>query len=55
MPPPPALGAGDTRTAPTYRNPSLEAFGFGLHLVDYDAPLDDMIELVTRQAAAMKK
>jgi hypothetical protein len=47
--------AGDTRTPPTYRNPTLEAFGFGLHLVDYDAPLDDLIELVTRQAAALKK
>ncbi|HEX6240082.1 MAG TPA: hypothetical protein VFZ61_04290, partial [Polyangiales bacterium] len=49
-----SLVPGDTRTPPGYRNPTLEAVGFGMHLVDYDAPLDDMIELVQRQAAAMK-
>lgn len=46
--------AGDTRKAPGYRNPTLEAIGFGLHVVDYNFALDDMISLVQRQAAAMK-
>lgn len=50
-----SLAAGDTRKAPTYRNPTLEAVGFGLHLVDYDFGMADLLEIVKRQAAALKK
>jgi hypothetical protein len=45
--------AGDTRELPTYRNQLVEGIGFGLHLVDYNLPLDDLIETVRLQAAAM--
>jgi hypothetical protein len=41
----------DTRMLPAYRNPLLESFGFGLHLVDFNIPLDDLIEIVKLQAA----
>jgi len=44
---------GDLREPPVYRSPLLESFGFGMHLVDYNLPLDDLIEAVTLQAAAM--
>jgi hypothetical protein len=44
--------AGDTRPLPVYRSPTLEAFGFGLHLVDFNIPLDDLIEAVALQAEA---
>jgi pimeloyl-ACP methyl ester carboxylesterase len=46
--------AGDTRPLPEYRNPVLEGVGFGMHLVDYNLALDDLIKLVQRQAAALK-
>jgi hypothetical protein len=46
---------GDKRKLPEYRNATLEAVGFGMHLVDYNVALDDLIKLVQRQAAAMKK
>lgn len=49
-----SVAAGDTRTLPAYRNMTLEGVGFGMHLVDYDMPLDDMIQLVKRQATALK-
>jgi hypothetical protein len=41
----------DTRMLPAYRNQLLESIGFGLHLVDYNIPLDDLIEIVSLQAA----
>jgi hypothetical protein len=50
-----SLVAGDTRKQPSYRNATLEGVGFGLHLVDYDFALGDMIEIVKRQAAALEK
>jgi hypothetical protein len=43
---------GDARALPAYRNSLLESLGFGMHLVDYNLPLDDLIEAVTLQAAA---
>jgi hypothetical protein len=42
----------DTRMLPAYRSPLLESFGFGLHLIDYNVPLDDLIEIVKLQAAS---
>jgi len=42
----------DVRSMPNYRNPLLESLGFGLHLVDYNIALDDLIEAVRLQAAA---
>jgi hypothetical protein len=44
---------GDERTPNSIRNSALEAMGFGLHLLDYNLPLDDLIALVARQAQAM--
>ena len=44
----------DKRQLPQHRNPVLESFGFGMHLVDYNLALDDLIKLVQRQAAAMR-
>lgn len=35
---------------PPYRNPVLDAVGFGTHLVDYGLALEDLLEAVTRQA-----
>ena len=46
--------AGDTRENPPYRSPPLESTGWGLHLVDYNLELDDLIEAVRLQAAAKK-
>jgi hypothetical protein len=43
---------GDVRPVPEYRNALLESVGFGMHLVDYNVPLDDLIEAVKLQAAA---
>jgi hypothetical protein len=45
------LQPGDQRSDPPYR--SVVEPGFGLHLVDYNIPLDDLIDAVTQQAAAM--
>jgi hypothetical protein len=45
------LAPGDQRAEPPYR--SVVEPGFGLHLVDYNLPLDDLIDAVARQAAAM--
>ena len=42
----------DVRAMPNYRNPIVESLGFGLHLVDYNIALDDLIEAVRLQAAA---
>jgi Protein of unknown function (DUF3089) len=45
---------GDKRPAPPYRYPTIEA-ALGLHLVDYNLELDDLIETVRLQAAAALK
>jgi hypothetical protein len=41
----------DARTPP-WRNTPVEGIGFGLHLVDYQIPLDDLIDAVKLQAEA---
>ena len=41
----------DARTPP-WRNTAVEGIGFGLHLVDYQIPLDDLIDAVQMQADA---
>lgn len=46
--------ADDLRENPGYRNPTLESTGWGMHLVDYNLELDDLIEAVRLQAAAKK-
>lgn len=46
--------AGDTRENPPYRSPALEATGWGMHLMDYNLELEDLIEAVRLQAAAKK-
>jgi hypothetical protein len=47
-------GTGEVRKLPKYRNATVESIGFGMHLVDYNLALEDLIKLVQRQAAAMK-
>jgi hypothetical protein len=44
-------GDMDARTPP-WRNTAVEGIGFGLHLVDFHIPLDDLIDAVQMQAAA---
>jgi len=44
---------GDQRAPRSLRSPVVESLGLGLHLVDYNLPLDDLIALVERQATAM--
>jgi hypothetical protein len=46
--------AGDQRTVPPYRSSLTESIGFGLHVSDYNLPLDDLLEAVKLQAAQMK-
>ena len=46
--------ADDKRPAPPYRSPGIEA-ALGLHLVDYNLPLDDLLQIVRLQTAAAKK
>ena len=41
---------GDRRGTPPVRSTILESIGFGLHLVDYNIPLTDLIGAVTMQA-----
>jgi len=48
------LAPGDQRSEPPYRTSVVESLGFGLHLVDYNLELDDLIDVVTQQAAAMR-
>lgn len=47
------LAPGDQRAEPPYRKRLVEGIGFGLHLVDFNLPLDDLIDAVAQQAAAM--
>ena len=42
---------GDPRGMPPYRSTSAESLGFGLHLVDWNLPMQELIEIVTQQAA----
>jgi hypothetical protein len=45
--------AGDTdMRMPPWRNTPVEGAGFGLHLVDYQIPLEDLIDAVAMQAEA---
>ncbi len=45
--------ANDQRAVPPYRSTLIEAVGFGLHVADFNFPLDDLIDAVERQANAM--
>ena len=42
---------GDPRGEPPYISTSAESLGFGLHLVDWNLPLQDLITIVSLQAA----
>jgi hypothetical protein len=44
--------AGDPRGIPPYKNSGAQSLGFGLHLADYNIPLEDLIDLVGKQAAS---
>jgi hypothetical protein len=45
------LQPGDPRGVPPYVSTSAEAIGFGLHLVDWNLPMEDLINIVSLQAA----
>jgi pimeloyl-ACP methyl ester carboxylesterase len=45
------MPAGDLRPPPPYRFPAIEA-ALGLHIVDYNLEMDDLLETVRLQAAA---
>lgn len=47
--------AGDQRTPFPYRSSLLELGGFGLHIVDFNLELDDLLEAVRLQAATALK
>ncbi len=42
---------GDPRGKPPYQSTSAESLGFGLHLVDWNLPMQELIEIVGQQAA----
>lgn len=44
----------EERGVPPWRHSAVDALGFGTHLVDFHIALEDLIEAVTRQAAALK-
>jgi hypothetical protein len=46
---------GDPRGTPPYINSGAESIGFGLHLVDYNLPLTELLEVVKQQAAIVVK
>jgi hypothetical protein len=47
------LGAsGDPRGIPPYKISGAESLGFGLHVADYNIPLEDLMNAVKQQAAA---
>lgn len=46
------LPPGDRRVPPPYRNAAIEARGFGLHLMDYNLALEDLMQAVALQAQA---
>lgn len=43
----------DQREVPPYRSSLLDRLGFGLHLVDHNLQTEDLLDVVTQQAAAM--
>jgi hypothetical protein len=43
---------GDPRVPPPYHNAAIEGRGFGLHLMDYNLALEDLIQAVSLQAQA---
>jgi pimeloyl-ACP methyl ester carboxylesterase len=49
-----SLLADEERGTPPWRHSAVDALGFGTHLVDFHIALDDLIETVMRQAAALK-
>jgi hypothetical protein len=49
-----ALTPSEARGTPPWRHSAVDALGFGTHLVDFHIALDDLIEAVTRQAAALR-
>jgi hypothetical protein len=42
---------GDPRGTPPYQSVSAASLGFGLHLVDWNLPMQELITIVSRQAA----
>jgi hypothetical protein len=44
--------SGDPRGVPPYTNAGSISLGFGLHIADYNLALEDLIDAVTKQAAA---
>jgi hypothetical protein len=42
---------GDPRGEPPYQSASAASLGFGLHLVDWNLPMQELITTVSRQAA----
>ncbi len=44
---------GDPRGLPPYKNAGSESIGFGLHLVDWNLPLEELMDIVRAQAAAV--
>ena len=44
---------GDQRPPPPYQTTLLRTIGMGLHLVDYNLPMGDLLEMVALQAEAM--
>ncbi len=44
---------GDQRPPPPYSTTLIRTIGMGLHLVDYNLPMGDLLEMVAQQAEAM--
>ncbi len=44
------VDAGDPRGQPPYISTSAESLGFGLHLVDWNLPMEDLIDIVALQS-----
>jgi pimeloyl-ACP methyl ester carboxylesterase len=47
-------GETDPRGIPPWRHTAVDSLGFGTHLVDFHIPLDDLIDAVAKQAAALQ-
>ena len=47
----PLLQSTDPRGIPPYESTAAEGLGFGLHLVDWNLPMDELVGIVTKQAA----
>lgn len=48
-----AKAADDVREPPPYRSSTVESIGGGMHLMDYNLEIEDLLELVTEQARAL--